>query len=319
MRVVSVFSLRPEVTMGKSTLLALAALALLAGCGDQTLVAGLFVNIPATSGPTPTGPMSYGPYTAVLGYLTTINTSDITDLSSASITPITGAQVSLSFEDCSGVMDTPAAPMAFEQCVSSGHGGTDEVLSVADSGNGLYELLSTDNSALTFQTGVTYTLIMQVPDGNSTDAYGARFQPGPPAHMAEFTDPSTGEAQVVPVTAGSSLTVHRDDAMVDGEYTPAAVLVFQIDPTDPMPPDFTNSSSVWSSFDYTDPKTLALFALSDQGYRVSSFTIPSSVFASSGYYVVTMISITEGTASANAFIGSTALAGSGESGLVIVQ
>ena len=162
---------------------------------------------------------------------------------------------------------------------------------------------------------MTYTLILQVPDGSGTDAYGARFQPGPPAQMVEFTNPSNGQPQAVTLTAGSPLTVHRDDPQVSGQYLPAAVLVGQIDPNNPA----TMPTIVYKSLDYTDPKTLALLVLSDEPYRVDHFDIPATAFATSGYYVVTMVSLAEGTASANAFIGSTVIAGSGAAGLVIVQ
>ncbi len=225
-------------------LVAVALAAPLAGCGNQTLVAGLFVNTPAVTLPSPApgvAPMTYGPYTALLGYLSSIDTSQLTELSSASITGIAGAQAQVVFESCLGVTD-PAANAA---CVSSGHGGTDRVFTVPDQGGGLYELLSTDQPELSFETGVTYTLILQVPDGSGTDAYGARFQPGPPAHMVEFTDPSSGQPQAVTLAAGSALTVHRDDAKVDGQYLPAAVLVRQIDPNNPaaMPPIVWKSST----------------------------------------------------------------------------
>jgi len=307
--------------MKRNTLFALSVLGLLAGCGDQTLVAGLFINTPAITvtlpaeafdgGSVQPTPITLGPYTALLGYLTSIDTSDITNFSSAAITPITGATVTLAYESCVNVIDTLDGGTAHESCVATATGGTDRELSIPESGGGLYELLSTNDGTLTFEQGVTYTMILQVPDGDSTDAYGASFQPGPPAHMVEFADKSTP----LTVDAGTALVVHRDDEMVNGEYLPAALVVGQIDPNNPS----STPSIVCSSLDYSDPKTLALFALSDIPYRVPSFTIDSSAFMTSGYYVVVMVSITEGKASDNAFIGSTALAGSGDIGAVIVQ
>ena len=201
-------------------------------------------------------------------------------------------------------------------CIASGQGGTDRVLSVPDQGSGLYELNSASPPAgqppLTFEEGVTYTLIIQVPDGSDFDAYGARFQPGPPPHMVEFAD----KTQVKQISAGTSLTITRDDAPgADGRLLPAAVLVSQIDPQNPT----GVPSIVWSSIQYNDPKTLALLALSDEPYRVGTFTVDGSAFVASGYYIVTLVSLAEGKASDNAFIGSTALAGSGDSGLVQVQ
>ena len=213
---------------------------------------------------------------------------------------MTGVQATVNFESCLGLADAGS-------CIATGQGGNPEVLTIPESGGGLYELLSINQSALTFEQGVTYTMILQVPDSTDFDAYGARFQPGPPAHMVEFavkTDP-------VLRTAGDStdLIVHRDDPVgSDGRPLPAAILVGTIDPANPT----AQPTIVYKSLDYTDPKTLALLALSDEPYRVTSFDIPASTFATSGYYVVTMISITEGTASANAFIASIALAGSGD-------
>ena len=294
--------------MPRRPLFALALTALLADCGTQTLVAGLFVNTPALPNPAQPGSM-LGPYSVLLTFVASIDTSNPTDLSSASITGVTGATTQFIYESCIGAPDAGG-------CIASGQGGTDRVLSVPDQGSGLYELNSASPPAgqppLTFEEGVTYTLIIQVPDGSDFDAYGARFQPGPPPHMVEFAD----KTQVKQISAGTSLTITRDDAPgADGRLLPAAVLVSQIDPQNPT----GVPSIVWSSIQYNDPKTLALLALSDEPYRVGTFTVDGSAFVASGYYIVTLVSLAEGKASDNAFIGSTALAGSGDSGLVQVQ
>jgi hypothetical protein len=328
--------------MKRNTVLCLATMGLLAGCGDQTMVAGLFLNTPAITinnpGNTPgvdAGPVTVGPYSVLIGFVVSINTSDITNISAADIAPVSGVLATLNFESCLALPDGGAVVDA-GNCIASGHGGTDRILPIpaagqaADAGfttsdggtgsgrdggsqdvtGGLYELLSTDNHDLTFETGVTYAMILRVPDG---DSFGARFKPGPPAHMVEFANKSNPLVRSAADT--SPLIITRDDAKVDGQYLPAALLIGRIDP---------NSLSsvpeiVFKTFDYSDPKTLALFVLSDQPYRVDHFTVDPSVFSASGYYVVTMISISEGPASANAFIGSVALSGSGDSGLVIVK
>lgn len=328
--------------MKRNTLLSLVALGLLAGCGDQTLVAGLFLNTPAITINNPgtppgvdAGPVTVGPYSVLLGFVVSINTSDLTNLSSADIAPVSGVVATLNFESCIALPDGGAIVDAGD-CIVSGQGGTDRILPIpaagqaADAGftssdggtdnghdggsqdvtGGLYELLSTDNPDLTFETGVTYAMILKAPNG---DSFGARFKPGPPAHMVEFANKSNPLVRSSSET--SPLIITRDDAQVNGQYLPAALLIGRIDPN-----NFSSIPEiVFKTFDYSDPKTLALFVLSDQTYRVDHFTVDPSVFSAPGYYVVTMISISEGPASANAFIGSVALAGSGDSGLVIVH
>ncbi len=297
--------------MPRRPLFALALAAALSGCGTQTLVAGLFINTPAVPNPAQPG-TKLGPFSALLGFIVSVDTSNPTNLSSASIKGVTGVDASLVFESCVGLSTQPASDGGVspqKACVASGQGGTDRVIAVGDSGSGLYELNSSDHPELTFEQGVTYTMILQEPGG---DAFGARFQPGPAPIMHEFVD----KTAIKTLTQGASLAVTRDDLPgPDGRLLPAAIVVASVDPRQPnaMP------KIVWSSIKYTDPKTLALLALSDAPYRVSSFTIDGSAFVAKGYYLVTMVSLAEGKASGNAFIGSTALAGTGDSGIVQVK
>jgi hypothetical protein len=64
---------------------------------------------------------------------------------------------------------------------------------------------------------------------------------------------------------------------------------------------------------------LVMYALSDIPYRVGSFTIPGSYLQTPGYYIVALLSLSQGKVSSNAFLGSAALAASGDAGLVQVK
>jgi hypothetical protein len=137
------------------------------------------------------------------------------------------------------------------------------------------------------------------------------FKPGPAAQFkfANNTKLIDGYAK------GTPMTITRSDAMVDGQFLPAFVIVASMDPNDPgKVPTVT-----YTSLDYKDPKKLLLLALSDQPYRKASFDIPGEAFNTAGYFIVALLSVAEGKASANAFVGSTALAASGDAGLVIAQ
>jgi hypothetical protein len=296
-------------------LLALLA-ALGPGCGTQTVVAGVLLGTPAVPDPTHPG-RSYGPYTILTSVIATVDTSDPTKIQDAKITGLTGVKAQLVYQSCLGLTD----PSALASCQKVGTGGQDRVFTVPDKGNGIYELFSgdiaTDQTQLTFESLVRYTLILEVPQGTSgdVDAYGASFKPGPRAVMQEFTDKSV----VKPVVVGQGFTVHRTDPPVDGQLLPAFVLVGKVDPNNPT----AEPQITWNSLGGTswppDAKTLVLLALSDQPYRKASFDIAGSAFQSPGYYAVALLSLTEGKASANAFIGSTAIAASGDLGLVQAQ
>jgi hypothetical protein len=283
----------------------------LAGCGKQTLVAGLLIGTPHL--PDPTGQTSgFGPYTILTGAVATIDVSDPTKIQDAKIQGVAGATATLLYRSCAALSGADLT-----SCQATGESGQDRVFSVPDKGNGVYALFSGDvdttkSPPLTFETGVHYTLVLEVPtDTTDSEAYGASFTPGPAAHMVEFAD----KTQVKQIPLGQTIPVTRDDAKVDNQYLPAFLLVGKVDLNNPT----AEPSITYTSLDYNDPKTLVELALSDIPYRVGSFAIPSNAFPSQGYYIVALLSISEGKASANAFLGSTSLAGSGDVGLVQVQ
>jgi hypothetical protein len=298
-------------------------LAALAGCGTQTLVAGLLVGLPqvtwqppATGQVTP-GPQKFGPYTLLTGAVFTIDTSNPAKLQDAKITAVSGVNASINYRSCSALTG-----QALADCLG-GSGGADRVFRVNDQGAGLYSLTNQDAGAAAFgfETGVRYTLVLEVPQDETArssssttsgdwEAFGAGFKPGPAAVVSNFAT-----SRQIHNQQGQDLTLTRSDLQVDGEYLPAIVLVGLL--------DTGNTSSVptitYTSLDYQDPKELLLLALSDQKYRVGTFTIPGAkAFAKPGTYLVALLSIAEGKASANAFLGSTALAASGDAGIVVV-
>jgi hypothetical protein len=61
------------------------------------------------------------------------------------------------------------------------------------------------------------------------------------------------------------------------------------------------------------------FALSDEPFRVASVNVPGTAFPSKGYYAVAMLVVKYGLVSGNTFLGSTALTGSGDAGLLVVE
>ena len=301
--------------------------ALTGGCGTQTLIAGLLVGLPQVSYQPPppapgvtVPPQIFGPYAILTGAVFTIDTSDPTKIQDAKITGVSGVNASIIYRSCAALKDAAAAA-----CLSAGTGGLDRVFAVPERTGGIYGLFSGEAAQgqpqLTFEPGVRYTFVMQVPaEGSKKDAngvpvdfeaFGAGFKPGPVASMAEFKD----KAKPKQIAKGTALTVTRDDAKVNDEYLPAFVLVGQVDANNPT----AQPTITYSSLKYQDPKELIKLALSDRPYRVGSFVIPGDAFPTAGLFVVAMLSISEGKASANAFIGSTALAGSGDAGLVEAQ
>ena len=317
--------------MTRHTSLAVAvalAAAVVTGCGTQTLVAGLLVGLPqVTYQQPPPAPgvtlpqQTFGPYTLLTGAVFTIDTSDPTKIQDSKVTGVSGVNASVNYRSCLTLTGA-----ALGDC-QAGTGGFDRVFAVKDQGSGLYALNSSelpkDGPQFNFESGVRYTMVLEVPqcpDGKATcapadqtdvEAYGASFKPGPAAQFkfANNTKLIDGYAR------GTPMTLTRSDAMVDGQFLPAFVLVAQLDPNDPgkIP------AVTYTSLDYSDPKKLLLLALSDQPYRKASFDIPGRAFPSAGYFAVALLSVAEGKASANAFVGSTALAASGDAGLVIAQ
>lgn len=280
----------------------------LAGCGKQTLIAGIFFQTPLVTYTDPAHPdvhVPLGPYNLLTGFAGSIDTSDPTKLKDAKVVGISGAKAAVVFHSCRDAADKA-------KCVATDTGGLDRVLSLKDESNGIYALTNLDEPNLTFETGVHYTLVLAVPteDGKDTEAFGARFVPAPAPVVTELKDKTATKHQAL----GQGMTLTREDPPVNGELLPAFVVVAKVDPNNPQSlPEIT-----WTSLDYKDPKVLVQLALSDQPYRKGSFTVADSAFASPGTYVVAMLTIAEGKASSNAFIGSTALAGSGDAGLVQV-
>ena len=308
--------------------LAAAAATTFSGCGTQTLVAGLLVGLPKiTYQPPPPAPgvtlppQNFGPYTLLTGAVFTIDTSDPTKIQDAKVTGVSGVNASVNYRSCETLTGA-----ALADC-QSGTGGLDRVFAVKDQGSGLYALNSSDlpkdGPQFNFESSVRYTMVLEVPqcpDGKATcapadqtdvEAFGASFKPGPAAQF-KFAN---GTKLIDGYAKGTPMTLTRSDAMVDGQFLPAFVIVAKVDPNDPgQTPTVT-----YTSLDYKDPKKLLLLALSDQPYRKASFDIPGNAFTNPGYFVVALLSVAEGKASANAFVGSTALAASGDAGLVVTQ
>lgn len=280
----------------------------LAGCGKQTLIAGIFFQTPKVSYTDPAHPevqIPLGPYNLLTGFAGSIDTSDPTKLQDAKVVGISGAKAAVVFHSCRDAADKAA-------CLATDTGGLDRVLSLKDQTNGIYTLTNLDEPNLTFEAGVHYTLVLEVPseDGKDAEAFGARFVPAPAPVVTELKDKTATKHQAL----GQGMTLTREEALVNGERLPAFVVVAKVDPNNPQSvPEIT-----WTSLDYKNPKVLVQLALSDQPYRKTSYAVDGSAFASPGTYVVALLTIAEGKASANAFIGSTALAGSGDAGLVQV-
>lgn len=291
----------------------LAVLALLGvlACGKQTFLAAAFVQTPAL--PNPEDPSSSIPQFQVMtAYLGTIDTTDPTKIDASKEAPITDATATVEF--MSGGSDPrwlydPSTPAAQNHWTQS---------------SGTYTLSSKDEPLLTFEQGVPYTLVLQTKDG---DAFGAKFIPGDPIDIAEFKDstcnvtlpaPLTGSYQAprcMDGTLSTPLTITRTDPpAANGQYLPAFVLVGQIDPQNPTAEPSITYKSVPDSAD-----ALLKFVLSDLPYRKKSYDIPATAFTAPGYYLVSLIVVKQGKVSGNAFLGSTALAGTGAAGIVRIQ
>ena len=289
--------------------LALAALAASAlACGKQTFLAAAFVQTPSL--PNPEDPSHPLPQLQVMtAYFGTIDTRDPTKIDPSKEAPITDATVNVSFVDSTGPhwLYSPDIPASQNRWTQS---------------SGTYTLTSKDEPLLSFEPGVPYTLVLQTGDG---DAYGARFIPGPATDIAEFQSstcqvalppPATGTYSAPRCMDGSlstPLTITRTDAQVGGQYLPAFVLVGKIDPANPS----AQPQITYSDIDSADK--LLKFVLSDLPFRKQTFTVPATAFTSTGYYVVTLLVIKQGKVSGNAFLGSTALAGTGAAGIVRIQ
>lgn len=271
--------------------LALVALCSLA-CGKQTFLAAAFVQTPQL--PNPIDPSGNIPsFQVITAYLGTIDTTDPTKIDPNIEAPVTDAAASVSFF----------------------HDGTDPrwLKDHWTQSSGTYTLSSRDEPLLTFETNVPYTLVLQTSDG---DAYGARFVPGPAIDMQEFATSTCHISFPVAYDAprchdGALSTVTRTDAPSGGTFSPAFLIVGRIDPANP-----SAEPQITYKFMPQSADELLKYVLSDRPYRIQTFDIPSSAYPQSGYYVVTLLAIRNGKVSSNAFLGSTALAGSGSAGIV---
>ena len=286
------------------TLAAVGVLSL--ACGKQTFLAAAFVQTPQLPNPVdPTG--NIPSFQVITAYFGTIDTTNPTHIDASIEAPITDATATVMFM----------------------HGGTDPRWLYNPSGStpsqwtqsaGTYTLSSKDEPLLTFEPGVPYTLILQTKEG---EAYGARFVPGQPIDIQEFQNSTCNVTLTAPLsgtykaprcmdgTLSTPITITRTDAASGGSFLPAFVIVGKIDPKNPGA-----EPQVTYKFMPDSADKLLKYYLSDKDYRLQKFDIPATAFTTSGYYVVTLLAMKQGTVSANAFIGSTALAGTGAAGIV---
>jgi len=261
-----------------------------AGCGKQTFLAAAFVQTPSVPGP----PGSKSPipaYAVLTAYLGTIDTTDPTKIDSSKVAGLPGADAKVYFHSPASTSDT--------------------LLSVGDQQAGKYLIDSRDTPGLTFEPGVPYTLVL-TPPGESGEAFGARFSPGPAAGLKEF--PPSAPYQEQPVLAQDFTVTRTDGPGSDGRLSPAFYLVAKVDPNNPAATPVLTATNVPQ-----DATSLLQYVLSDQPYRAASFLIPGpKAFAQPGYYVVSLLAIQQGKVSSNAFLGSIALTGTGGAGLLKV-
>ena len=289
--------------------LALAVVALAAfACGKQTFLVAAFVQTPAL--PNPTDPKGTLPQIQVMtAYFGTIDTTSPTSIDASKEAPITDAKASISFHHISaGANDT----------------AEDRVLDVPASKTaaGTYEISSQDNPKLTFEVGVPYTLVLETA-GADSEAYGARFVPAPPGDIKQFLTSKCAVTLGPGLTysaprclegqARADLTIDRTDLPATGQDPlPAFVLVGKIDPQ--------NTGAQPQITYQTVPDTadkLLRYVLSDRDYRKTSFVIPgATAFPGPGYYAVSLLVARQGKVSGNAFLGSTAVSGSGSAGIL---
>ena len=107
----------------------------------------------------------------------------------------------------------------------------------------------------------------------------------------------------------------KNPKLISAAREEAFALVAQVDPNNPT----ATPTITYQPPELSDATSLLKYVLSDTPYRVCSLTVPVSAFPSAGYYVVTLLTISQGKVSGNAFLGSTALAASGSAGIYHVQ
>lgn len=280
--------------MNSAKLLALLAFAT-AACGKQTFLAAAFIQTPQL--PNPADPAHPIPAFAVMTtYLGTIDTSDPTKIDASKIGVVSGATGWLAFHHGK---DPSVAGDADE----------DRLVKVPESEGqpGLYSVTSQNESKLSFEKGVPYTLILQT-GGKEPEAFGAKITPGPSATIQEL--PASGS--LVEHAVSQAFTVTRTDPPVDGSRLPAFIVVGKIDPQNAKAEPQITFKTVPAQ-----PADMLKFVLSDADYRWASYTIPATAFPDvNAYYVVSVLTVKTGAVSENAFLGSTALAATGTAGLV---
>ena len=270
--------------------IALAALLLCASaCGKQTFLGAAFFGTPAIPANLLPNSPPIPPQSLMLAYLGTIDTSNPTKIASSKIGTVPGAKGDITWHSVVKNADLD--------------------LKVKDRGDGSYTLDSSSDPNLIFEPNQSYTLVLVGGDGN--EAYGAKLTPPPRAKIKEF-DPTPA----VSVTAGQAFTLTRSDPPdSDGRPLPAFVAVMKVDPNNPSAISLSNL--VYSTIPQ-DGTSLLKFALSDADYRKTAFTIPADKIPK-GYYVAALIVVKYGLVSENTFLGSTAMAGTGDAGLLVVQ
>ena len=275
------------------TALALAAMA----CGKQTFLAAAFVQTPSVPNPI-IASQPIPAFQVMTAYLGTIDTTSPTRIDAKKIGTVTGATAAVAFRH----RKDPAA-------VAS-DADESRVLPIPEGSQpGMYLLSSKDQQRLTYEQDVPYTLILQTP-GADTEAFGARMTPGPREGIQEFAS-----TPVVDLALGKGFVVTRTDpAVPGGDRLPAFVVVGQIDPQNP-----TAEPKVTFKTVPADATALLKFVLSDRDYRWASYNVPATAFAGGGYFIVSVLTVTTGKVSDNAFLGSTALAATGAAGVVHVK
>jgi hypothetical protein len=306
--------------MTRTFALALLTVSALA-CGKQTFLVAAFVQTPAL--PNPTDPGSNIPQFQVMtAYFGTIDTTDPTKIDQSKEAPITDATANVSFmHKGTGGTDVDEARVLYDPNAAA-------TTNKWTQSNGTYTLNSKDEPRLTFEVGTPYTLVLQTA-GTDSEAFGARFVPAPPTDIKQFVDskctvdlgggvsydaPRCKEATASSL-ASTPLTIDRTDTPPAGQDPlPAFVLVGQIDPKNPSAEPQITYKTVPDSAD-----KLLKYVLSDRDYRLNSFLIPTTAFPQAGYYIVSLLVVKQGKVSGNAFLGSTALSGSGAAGILHVQ
>jgi hypothetical protein len=289
-----------------------------AACGKQTFLAAAFVQTPSV--PNPADPKTPFPqYQIVTAYFGTIDTTDPTSIDASKVAGVADAGVDISFDHLGdgGVLE-PRDLYTASTPASANHWSQDD---------GTYTLSSQDEPLLTFEVGQPYRLVLI--DG-SGDAYGAQFVPGPADDMQQFqsTTCTTFNGKSIPAVSrciqthahGADLTIDRcspgtGGCSAEASPEPGFLVVVKVDPNHPT----ANPDIVYTTVPQ-DAASLLKYELSDQPYRFTTQTIPGSqAFQTAGLYAVVLVSAKPGKVSGNAFLGSTAIVGTGAAGLVQVQ